>query len=527
VNKQIPTYLKLVTDTINQTPAAVTEDLAGLTGICRAFEQATGWRLEVDTAGESSEQTNLMWSAPVNPGVGNSPGHIRLFSAETHAGRHTPRIPLEPASMLAAALGDLWGELLATRHALGQREAELASGVPLIVRTDDDESPPMAERLEAVLRGGAEAIGCQAAGLYLLDSATTELKLRSSWGLPRNRLTQPARPLRGALADLEAMLGHAVVLADNHLRDYWKVPEDNFGATLCVPISRGSMPLGTLWAFCDQARDFSSAETNIWEVVAGRLAADLERQVLVDEAVSARDQLRQVEAAQRLQHEQLPRIAPKLDGWDIAARADQLGPLGGAFYDWFAPAGGGLSLLAGQALSGGMSGALIAAGLRAAVRALGEQQLASGVLLSRANSILWTGSAGNACAALFQATIKTNSDLIGLSVAGPLRVLSIRGAGVAVVAGPSDALGVQEELRVEQVARTITPGELLLVYGTGQLPIAAQHNLAALDRRLLAALKPFAARPADELVAICSELLRKDPAPKLTDRVLLAIKRRR
>ena len=72
--------------------------------------------------------------------------------------------------------------VFAARHALRQREAELATFVPVVVRAD--ETPSLATRLEAVLRGGAEAIGCQAAGLYLLDPATTELKLRSSWGLP-------------------------------------------------------------------------------------------------------------------------------------------------------------------------------------------------------------------------------------------------------------------------------------------------------------------------------------------------------
>ena len=127
------------------------------------------------------------------------------------------RMPLEQAEPLADALGKLWGELLATRHALWQREAELAAGVPLVLRRRRRDMPPLGERLEAVLRGGAEAIGCQAAALYLLDPATTELKLRSSWGLPRKRLTDPARPLRGALADLEALLGHAVVLTDDRV----------------------------------------------------------------------------------------------------------------------------------------------------------------------------------------------------------------------------------------------------------------------------------------------------------------------
>ena len=65
---------------------------------------------------------------------------------------------------------------------LWQREAELAAGVPLVPHREDQKH--LAARLEAVLRAGAEAVGGDAIALYLLDEATTELKLRCSWGLP-------------------------------------------------------------------------------------------------------------------------------------------------------------------------------------------------------------------------------------------------------------------------------------------------------------------------------------------------------
>lgn len=192
MNKQIPNYLRLVTDTSLQPRGQRDEDRAVLDRACQSFVEATGWSLEF-APGESTEAlTNLLWSAPVNPGVGVTPGHIRLFTSALD----TVAIPLEQASLLAQSIGDLWGELLAMRQAVWEREAELATGVPLVLRSDDDRAPSLAQRLEAVLKGGAEAIGCQAAALYLLDAATTELKLRSSFGLPRRRLLDPARPLQ-------------------------------------------------------------------------------------------------------------------------------------------------------------------------------------------------------------------------------------------------------------------------------------------------------------------------------------------
>ena len=198
----------------------------------------------------------------------------------------------------------------------------LAAGVPIIVRPGEEKH--LAARLQAVLRGGAQAVGCHAAALYLLDESTSHLKLRSSWGLPPERLTDPPRPLQGAMADLEAMLGHAVVLEDTGLVPNWNVPEE-FPCAACVPVATAATILGTLWVFCDARRDFNDRETNILEVVAGRLAADLEREMLLRESLQGTKFLKDLATAERPQRGQLPAIAPLLDGWDVAGWVPQTG----------------------------------------------------------------------------------------------------------------------------------------------------------------------------------------------------------
>ena len=177
-------------------------------------------------------------------------------------------------------------------------------------------------------------------------------------------MKDPARPLRGALADLEALLGHAVVMTDKALHGYWKVPEPGFSSCVCVPVSSPSMPLGTLWAFCRDERDFSDPETNILEIVAGRIASDLERQVLVEEVIATRGAERSNDA-DRSTPIHLPRQAPQVDGWEIAAIAPRGDAIGGTFYDWFALADSGLAVVAGNSLERGIGGAVTASALRA------------------------------------------------------------------------------------------------------------------------------------------------------------------
>ncbi len=526
MNKQIPNYLRLVTDTSLQPTVVRNEDTAALECVCDTFAHMTGWQLAYAAGPEPTATSSLMWSAPVNPGVGTSPGHIRLSMPEARA-EAEPGLPLEKAGPLAEAIGQMWGEVLATRHALWQREAELAAGVPTIVRDDDPRAPSLGQRLEAVLRGGAQAIGCQAAALYLLDAATTELKLRSSWGLPRRRLAEPARPLPPALADLEALLGHAVVLVEPSLFEKWKVPESGFRSCVCVPVSSPSMPLGTLWLFCDRVREFTDAETNIAEVVAGRLASDLERETLVDEAVLARGQSRQIAAAERLQHEQLPTAAPLVDDWQVAARAYHAESLGGTFYDWFALDDGALAILAGEAHQTGVEGAR---------NRQPASRRRSGVRNGTPPRAPIPGKGGRG------SLVRIGRQRLGRPVSGdrgagrrpragavrrPVRCACWRSGlqDVAALADPSPPLGEEETVRLSSMHHPMRGGELVLAYGTTFLGDAEEDVLAAFDQRLALALEPCLARPASELIDLAGDVLRSYFAPDRTDRVIVLVKR--
>jgi hypothetical protein len=307
VAKSIPAYLKLHDENRREETAATIDDSAVMADLSLAFTAATGWPLEFAKHEEAesnlSQFSDSMCSAPVNPGVGISPGHIGIgfekcladpktvdlpasnFQAEPAtaiAERRSPPAqqccPETAAQQLANAIARLIGQLSGARRIIRHRDAELAAGVPIIARAEESEQ--LAELLECVLRAGAEACECQAAALYMLDDATTSLKLRASIGLPVERLLQPPRPLKGAIADLEALLGHAVALERASAFGPWRVPEE-FAAALCVPVSSPTIPLGTLWFFSDRPRDFTDRQTNVAELVAGRLAAELERTMLL------------------------------------------------------------------------------------------------------------------------------------------------------------------------------------------------------------------------------------------------------
>ena len=268
--------LKLYTEQPPKNVRPQIEAVACLPELCRAFQKATGWTLRYGPKSDGILPAGPTWSASVAGGSSFEPGILGLEKVEKTVeggGRKTDErknwrsaagndpipnfqspvpafapAPIErgSAQSLAGSIADLLGELLETRRALWQREAELAAGVPLVPHREEEKH--LAAAFGSRVAGGAEAVGGDAIALYLLDEATTELKLRSSWGLPFDRLAAPARPLKGAVADLEAMLGHAVVLDDPNTTRVWNVPEE-FPAAVCVPVSTPTTLLGTLWVY--------------------------------------------------------------------------------------------------------------------------------------------------------------------------------------------------------------------------------------------------------------------------------------
>ncbi len=413
--------------------------------------------------------------APSRPRHEEVPGLARLRDTFRRAtGVELMSVPSGSASVteasageweaLAGAIGQIVQQLDDTRKALWHREAELAAGVPVTIHPDEQHH--LAVRLEAVLKAGAQAIGCQAVAMYMLDETSKHLKLRSCWGLPKSRFLDAPRPLRGAVADLEALVGHAVMLEDTLLMSDWSVPEE-FRSAICVPISTPTTLLGTLWMFCDRPRTFSKDESNLMEIVSGRLAADLEREMLLHQAMDVRSIRRQLRHAGRWQDQRLPRIKPLLHGWEIAGKTIQGDYLGGDFHDWFVLPDGTLGIVVGDAQGRLVEAGLTSAALHSTVKAHANYRHSAQQLVERTNETLWSASAGDQFAALFYAKIQPASGRIECASAGPIDA-SIVGPQARPLATVDDSpLGMQPDAVYPLQREQMQVGDSLVVFSQG------------------------------------------------------------
>lgn len=414
--------------------------------LCAAFENVTGWALQA----QPTRSPNYPCAVRVVP-CGPEP-------VTSHA------TELSIAKDFAAAISDVLRELHQTRNELFRREAELAAGIPVAPRRREEEH--LATRLEAILQGGAEAIGCQAAGLYMLDDATTELKLRSAWGLPQEQFLHPPRPLAEAFADLEAIVGHAVAIENASLLPHWQVPA-SYPAAVCVPVSSPTDPLGTLWFFADKTRDFTDEQTNLAEIVAGRVASELQREVLLNECVAAKQTDRQQLCATQWQHDHLPNVTPQLDDWQVAGWSADGDELATGFYDWFVPPDGSLAIALGVGAGTPLESALGAAALQSSVRSHANYGRAAVEVMGQVNETIWFGSAGGHFASLAYGVIRPDQDEIEIAALGNIQALIVRAGHSEAVLVEQTELGVEPELALQPQRFRMSGDDLLILLPAG------------------------------------------------------------
>lgn len=460
MTKKIPDYLKLHTevDVDSKEPCAACP--GSLDTLRQAFATATGWQLNYATDAGGSEHTAHRLTSSLET---VSPRTAELVVEAPVTTGHLER---QRAVILAEAIGQLVHELQEARDALWRREAELAAGIPVTLKSN--ESHQLAERLESVLRGGAEAIGCQAAALYMLDDATSYLKLRACWGLARMRLAAPPRPLRGAVSDLEALVGHAVALEDASILPHWKVPED-YPAALCVPVSSANTPLGTLWFFCHETREFTDEQTHLAEIIAGRLVADLEREVLANEQLQARHGAHALRVMSRFQDELAPSIPPLIDGWQVAGRTLRAEAIGGDFHDWFVLPDGRLAVIAGHAEGDAVDAALTCTLLQAALKAHADHRHNARQMLDHLSEALWIGSTGDRFASIWYGLIDPERGSLQFASAGDTGAVirSIPKGRGETLTSDQPLLGSDPDHRYAASNRTIEVGESLILYTRG------------------------------------------------------------
>lgn len=341
-----------------------------------------------------------------------------------------------------------------------RQEAQLATSLGVSVRKDESEI--LASRMIESLHRAAALTGSDAAAIYLLDDSTSQLKMRSCWGMPTAALGKPPRDLRGSLADLEALMGNAVLLENTALAPEWNCPEP-FAAAMCLPIGSPTMPHGTIWLWSDHVRDFSTSHIDAAKAAADKVLADIERSVLADEVLKNRGLDRQLDSAGLIQSSRLPSTQAlhqdyEIGGWTFHGQA-----LGGNFHTWTYNRLEQICAAMGTAVARGAGGALVATSVQTVVETCWNARHKPSQVLRRANDILWEADDGDWRSSLCYLQIHPESGSTTLALAGDIQAFVLSQYGHRRLSGTPAHVAAQPDTSFQNQQIYLEAGELLML----------------------------------------------------------------
>lgn len=466
MSREIPSYLRLHrAESVERRRRPSEPDTASR--FWQTFAEATGWCLRPKHQRAAA-------------GLLANVGGTSVMSSDDADGM--PAVPQESAMRLADAAEALTSRLAVAEETIRRQEARLAVAEAARVAAPDAEGAPatagetdLAAALAAILAQGAEAARCDAAGLYILDEETSQLKLRAASGLPETRLSDPPRQLRGSLGDLEALIGNVVTLDDAAAMPQWQSPEACASA-LCVAVSVAGTPLGTLWMWSSRPTEFSGAEKAAAKLTASLISAQLTSDTLSRRAAAATRAVRPLRAAAAWQQRQQPIDVSPAPDWQVSGWTEAPRALAASWYHWDVLPDGMIAMVIAEAHADGLDAAMIAATARSAWQSHAGYRHDPAQMLRRVGDTLWQTNTGDQLVSLLYAQIDPETGEGMMASAGSLGGMVASRYGFRPLAERSQPLGAQIDLRPRLSRLQLAVGETLLVYTPGLIDAAAVDN---------------------------------------------------
>ena len=183
----------------------------------------------------------------------------------------------------------------------------------------------------------------------------------------------------------------------------------------------------------------------------------------------------QLEIARFIQRGLLPTTSPDLAGLEIAGICLPADETGGDFFDYIRFTDGTIGVLIGDVMEHGLGPALIAAEIRAYIRAFSLTELRFEQILSHVNELLWEDVQGSYFATLFAAKLWPGSRAVECASAGHIAHILRADGTLETICGKSLPLGVDGDLAIERCTQhaALRTGDLLVMLTDG---IFEPHN---------------------------------------------------
>jgi len=352
------------------------------------------------------------------------------------------------------------------------------------------------ELLDELLVRVVGLLDADTAAVLLVDPASQQLEARATCGIEEEVRQGVRVPIGVGFAGRIAAERRPVILDRVDGTTVWNpiLWQKGIRKMLGVPLQTGTELLGVLHVGRLAEIDFTPDDTELVELVAGRIATAIQGRLLAIERA----------AGQLVQRSLLPAAPPVVVGLAFATRfvPAERGGVGGDWYDAFVLPSGDLWVMVGDVAGHGLAAAVAMGRLRASLRAYALEEKHPGEVLALADRKLQFFEPGQTATVLC-ALLHPPYDTVTFASAGhpPPILVGPDGQASYVEVPTSPLLGVTE-IDPDAITIPMVLGSLFLAYSDGLIERRGESLDVGMERLA-------AAMTVDEPELVCRRVMQE------------------
>ncbi len=241
---------------------------------------------------------------------------------------------------------------------------------------------------------------------------------------------------------------------------------------LAVPVEIENDARGVLIVADKESRrgvgPFPSTDRRTLSLFANQAAIALENAKLHKLALEKERLEREMELAAEIQQQLLPKVMPKIPGYEVIGWNRPARQAGGDYFDFQGLGNGGWGLVVGDVVGKGVPAALLVSTLHSALRVLLDQMEIGPPLIERLNRHIFESSSSNKFITMLLAALDTKGGSLAYLNAGHNPGLVIRADGdIDQLASAGLPLGLMAQGRFGYRTVGLEHGDLVCIYSDG------------------------------------------------------------
>lgn len=379
-----------------------------------------------------------------------------------------------------------------------------------------------------------------------------------------NKLFRPTQVSANSRREEEAILARAFSPGENQLLDAIRrsgetqmcqipdpyLPITDWGSLGCQPYDqlneqiatlRGDWALGFPLSIQGQVMGAllvreTSVSSAFWERrmeiihgIAQQISLAIQNDILKQEMVETERMEREFQLARQIQETFLPDELPQLSRWELDMRWETAREIGGDFYDIFKLADNRLGLVIADVADKGLPAALYMTVARTLIRASAADASSPVKVLDEANRLLVNDSTDSMFITVVYAILSLDTGELHYANAGHNRPLLYHSKTGKLEQLPKGgiALGILDELGLEEHHLVIQPGDSLVLYTDGVTDLLSPHGEFFGEQRLHDVIREHGKERIQDMLEYLDDAMIefRRGTPPVDDITLLAVRR--